>query len=85
MALPNTGKLVRDKIPQIIRDSGRQPHVTTIDHGDMRAALELKLAEEIEELLIGPEESRLEEEATAGRTEGTSRRRSKSGTGRGQG
>jgi predicted house-cleaning noncanonical NTP pyrophosphatase (MazG superfamily) len=61
MALPDTGKLVRDKIPQIIQDSGRQAHVVTISDTDMRAVLEMKLAEETDELLSAPEEARLEE------------------------
>ena len=61
MALPDKGKLVRDMIPQIIEDSGRQPNVVDIGEDDIREALEMKLNEEIEELLAAPEESRLEE------------------------
>ena len=61
MALPETGKLVRDRIPLIIQDSGRQPRIVTISEDDLRAALEMKLGEEVDELLAAPEESRLEE------------------------
>ena len=61
MALPDTGKLVRDRIPQIIQDSGRHPQVVTISDDELRAALEMKLQEEVGELLAAPEESRMEE------------------------
>ena len=61
MALPDKGKLVRDRIPQIIQDSGRRPQVVAIGEADIREALEMKLNEEIEELLAAPEDSRLEE------------------------
>ncbi|MGV0715877.1 nucleoside triphosphate pyrophosphohydrolase [Mycolicibacterium sp. XJ662] len=44
------GKLVRDKIPDIIRQSGRTPLVTTLSADSYRAALMDKLREEVAEL-----------------------------------
>src|SRR5450755_924221 len=45
------GKLVRDKIPGIIRASGRTPFVTTLTTDEYRTALTEKLREEVGELL----------------------------------
>ena len=45
------GKLVRDKIPDIIRASGRTPRVTTLSAGAYRAGLRDMLREEVDELL----------------------------------
>ncbi len=44
------GKLVRDKIPDIIRASGRQPSVRDLDDLEYKAALDAKLLEEATEL-----------------------------------
>jgi predicted house-cleaning noncanonical NTP pyrophosphatase (MazG superfamily) len=44
------GKLVRDRIPEIIRRSGRTPYVTTLDEQAYRSALHDKLLEEAAEL-----------------------------------
>ncbi|MGW0806609.1 nucleoside triphosphate pyrophosphohydrolase [Nonomuraea sp. NPDC002799] len=44
------GKLVRDKIPDIIRQDGREPVVTVLDDSDYRSALMAKLFEEATEL-----------------------------------
>jgi predicted house-cleaning noncanonical NTP pyrophosphatase (MazG superfamily) len=44
-------KLVRDRIPDIIRASGRLPVVTTLTECEYRAALRDKLREEAAELL----------------------------------
>ncbi|RBQ16136.1 phosphoribosyl-ATP pyrophosphohydrolase [Spongiactinospora rosea] len=44
------GKLVRDKIPDIIRRSGRTPVVSVLGDSDYRAALIAKLFEESTEL-----------------------------------
>lgn len=44
------GKLVRDRIPEIIRQSGRTPHVTTLAEQAYRRALHDKLLEEAGEL-----------------------------------
>jgi predicted house-cleaning noncanonical NTP pyrophosphatase (MazG superfamily) len=46
------GKLVRDKIPEIIRRSGRTPRVTTLDEQAYRTALYDKLREEAAELRV---------------------------------
>ncbi len=45
------GKLVRDKIPDIIRASGRTPHVRTLSTAEYRIALLDKLPEEVAELI----------------------------------
>ena len=44
------GKLVRDKIPAILRREGREPAVERISGERLRAALEDKLVEEAREL-----------------------------------
>lgn len=44
------GKLVRDKIPDLIRASGRPPRVKTLSAGPYREALIDKLREEAAEL-----------------------------------
>ncbi|AQZ68545.1 unnamed protein product [[Actinomadura] parvosata subsp. kistnae] len=44
------GKLVRDNIPDIIRQAGREPIVTVLDEADYRKALLAKLFEEATEL-----------------------------------
>jgi predicted house-cleaning noncanonical NTP pyrophosphatase (MazG superfamily) len=45
------GKLVRDKIPDIITASGRTPHVTTLSSGAYLIALQDKLREGVSELV----------------------------------
>jgi len=47
---PLTGKLVRDRIPDTIRESGREPVVRRLDAEEFRPALLAKLAEESAEL-----------------------------------
>jgi len=42
-------KLVRDKIPDLIRGAGETPHIRILDDGDYLAALETKLDEEVGE------------------------------------
>ena len=44
------GKLVRGRIPNLIRESGRIPRVNTLSGRDYRAALLEKLREEVMEL-----------------------------------
>ncbi len=46
------GRLVRDRIPEIIRRSGRRPRVTTLDEQACRKALHDKLLEEAAELRV---------------------------------
>ncbi|WP_040840794.1 nucleoside triphosphate pyrophosphohydrolase [Nocardia brevicatena] len=45
-----TGKLVRDRIPELIRASGRAPSVRVLDTSAYEAALHEKLLEEAAEL-----------------------------------
>ncbi|GGO16772.1 phosphoribosyl-ATP pyrophosphohydrolase [Microbispora rosea subsp. aerata] len=48
------GKLVRDKIPDIIRRDGREPAVSVLDEAAYREALLAKLFEEAAELRNAP-------------------------------
>lgn len=45
------GKLVRDKIPQILRSKGLEPVTRIADPEEYRASLRAKLREEVEEFL----------------------------------
>ncbi|MCX9193854.1 hypothetical protein C3Y87_21235 [Carbonactinospora thermoautotrophica] len=47
----NQGKLVRDKIPQIIRETGRNPVYRIADPKEYRHLLREKLIEEVKEFL----------------------------------
>jgi predicted house-cleaning noncanonical NTP pyrophosphatase (MazG superfamily) len=58
-----SGKLVRDRIPDIIREAGGDPTTTLLEDEDYTEALRLKLLEEVEELLAAPAEKRIEEVA----------------------
>ncbi|SEU47569.1 hypothetical protein SAMN05421811_1303 [Nonomuraea wenchangensis] len=44
------GRLVRDRVPDIIRQSGREPVIAVLDDIDYRKALLTKLFEEADEL-----------------------------------
>jgi predicted house-cleaning noncanonical NTP pyrophosphatase (MazG superfamily) len=57
------GKLVRDRIPEIIRADGREPVTYVLEAPDYEAALLQKLVEEAEELRTAPESDRLDEAA----------------------
>jgi predicted house-cleaning noncanonical NTP pyrophosphatase (MazG superfamily) len=57
------GKLVRDKIPGIIRACGRTPRVTTLAAGAYRIALYDKLREEVDELIAARTTDAVIEEA----------------------
>jgi len=50
-ATTNSGKLVRDKIPQIIRSKGEEPIIYTADTEEYCIRLRDKLREEVEEYL----------------------------------
>ena len=50
MSLPKDGKLVRDRIPEIIGSTGSAPRTVTIGDDDRLEALHLKLDEECREL-----------------------------------
>lgn len=55
-------KLVRDKIPDIIRQDGREPVVSTISGAELAEALNRKLAEECQEFFAARDNAaRLEE------------------------
>lgn len=45
------GKLVRDKIPEIIEENGEEPIVRVLDYEEYVEALNLKLEEEVGEYL----------------------------------
>lgn len=57
------GKLVRDKVPEIILQSGRVPNVRILDPGDYRRALCEKLLEEVDELALAASAVEVIEEA----------------------
>ena len=61
MALPNSGKLVRDRIPQIIAEAGVQKRYTNLHQSDLADALRAKLWEEASELINADSNSDLEE------------------------
>jgi predicted house-cleaning noncanonical NTP pyrophosphatase (MazG superfamily) len=63
MALPETGKLVRDLIPKIISDSGKNPVTCQVSSEDHLAALKLKVIEEANELATSSDSNALEEVA----------------------
>ena len=44
-------KLIRDKVPEIIRKIGDVPEITILDEADFRQALKTKMTEEVKELL----------------------------------
>lgn len=54
-------KLVRDRIPEIIKADGHIPVTRVLDRDDYRTALFAKLEEEAEELRAAPEADRLGE------------------------
>ncbi|GAA3162316.1 MULTISPECIES: nucleoside triphosphate pyrophosphohydrolase [Streptomyces] len=55
------GKLVRDRIPQIIREDGAEPIVRTAGPEEYRRRLRDKLGEEVAEFLAADETGALEE------------------------
>jgi predicted house-cleaning noncanonical NTP pyrophosphatase (MazG superfamily) len=57
------GKLVRDRDPDIIRESGRRPRVLTLSPVAFRRALMNKLREEVDELAAAHTTESLLEEA----------------------
>lgn len=63
MELPAEGKLVRDRIPEIISDAGGHPHTLILDVQQRSAALERKLFEEAHELLNAEPAEKIEEMA----------------------
>jgi predicted house-cleaning noncanonical NTP pyrophosphatase (MazG superfamily) len=59
--MPVPGKLVRDRIPDIIRDSGAEPMTRTATPSEYRQRLRLKLREETAEFLAATPETAPEE------------------------
>jgi predicted house-cleaning noncanonical NTP pyrophosphatase (MazG superfamily) len=57
------GKLVRDKIPEIIEATGGAPSVRQLDEKAFRQALDAKLTEEVRELLSAKDPADIVEEA----------------------
>lgn len=57
-----SGKLVRDNIPQIIKDDGKTPIVRILKGGEKDSALRQKLAEESGEVLAAKSVDDLERE-----------------------
>ncbi len=54
-------KLVRDRIPEIVRKAGKTPYTRIASDAELRALLESKLQEETDELLSSPPTKRAEE------------------------
>lgn len=52
-------KLVRDKIPEIIRNDGKTCSLRILEHSEMKNALGAKLREEVEEYLIAKDPQEL--------------------------
>jgi predicted house-cleaning noncanonical NTP pyrophosphatase (MazG superfamily) len=57
--LTSQAKLVRDKIPQIIRDTGTEPVIRVADAEEFRCLLRAKLVEEVEEFLASDDPNEL--------------------------
>jgi predicted house-cleaning noncanonical NTP pyrophosphatase (MazG superfamily) len=60
-ALTDDGKLVRDKIPQIIRAGGDEPIVRIAGAAEYRDLLRAKLVEEVDEMLAADDAEAPEE------------------------
>ena len=54
-------KLVRDKIPEIISNNGEKPIIKTLSDDEYKKELELKLKEEVDEVLNSFGDDRIEE------------------------
>ena len=55
------GKLVRDNIPDIIKQNGEEPITKILSEEDYKKELEKKLLEECKEVLEAKDEERIEE------------------------
>ena len=54
-------KLVRDKIPDIIKNNGEEPIIRVLSNDEFKIELEKKLKEELEEALLSSGTDRIEE------------------------
>ncbi|GLW59529.1 nucleoside triphosphate pyrophosphohydrolase [Kitasatospora phosalacinea] len=61
MSQVQRGKLVRDRIPEIIREAGREPEVYVADDAEYVARLGAKLHEEADEVQAASRDEVLEE------------------------
>jgi len=52
-------KLVRDKIPQIVRDTGAEPVIRIANANEYRVLLRVKLVEEVDEFLASEDPNEL--------------------------
>lgn len=59
MKVVTYNKLVRDNIPRIITEGGKQPIIETLSDGQYKASLDEKLAEELNEYLASKEAEEL--------------------------
>ena len=55
------GKLVRDNIPEIIKQNGEEPVIRILSKTEYKLELEKKLLEECKEVLSSNEDNRIEE------------------------
>ena len=55
-------KLVRDRIPEIVRADGGTPTVKTLDDAAFESALRVKLVEEAQEAVAAPDEPEIKKE-----------------------
>ncbi|MYL64379.1 phosphoribosyl-ATP pyrophosphohydrolase [Bacillus hwajinpoensis] len=60
--MPTYNKLVRDRIPEIIRANGNKFNTEILDEAEYKKELQLKLKEELQEYLEAPEDSHAVEE-----------------------
>jgi predicted house-cleaning noncanonical NTP pyrophosphatase (MazG superfamily) len=55
------GKLIRDKVPEIIRANGEEPITSVADAAEYRELLRAKLVEEVDEVLAADDKEAPEE------------------------
>ncbi|MGE6204650.1 nucleoside triphosphate pyrophosphohydrolase [Guptibacillus hwajinpoensis] len=60
--MPTYNKLVRDRIPEIIRANGNKLNTRILDEAEYKGELQLKLKEELQEYLEAMEDSHAVEE-----------------------
>lgn len=60
--MPLYNKLVRDKIPEVIKKTGKSYRVRTLNHHEYIIELKKKLTEEVDEYLNAPDDAEAIEE-----------------------